>query len=91
MISLGGDQSIRKIVQLIKGESSNWINQSGRLSGRFSWQKEFFASSVSVSRLPVVRKYLYDQEVHHQRISFQDEYREFIREAGFQDPTVMHE
>ena len=91
LISLGGDQSIRKIVQLIKGESSNWINQSGRLSGRFSWQKEFFASSVSVSRLPVVRKYLYDQEVHHQRISFQDEYREFIREAGFQDPGMIHE
>ncbi len=85
LISQGGDQSIRKVIQLIKGESSNWLNKSGLLSHHFSWQSEFFSSSVSFSKLDVVRKYMYDQEEHHRNSSFQDEYNEFIRKARFQN------
>ncbi len=42
LISLGADQTIEKLMQLIKGESSFWINKNGLTKTRFEWQEEFF-------------------------------------------------
>src|SRR5215510_1787484 len=65
LISLGTGQEIEKIVQLIKGESSHWINKNKLCRGRFSWQDEYFAVSVSESVLDSVRQYIANQEEHH--------------------------
>jgi len=46
----------------------------------FSWQNGYGAFSVSQSNLEVVKKYIENQEEHHQKISFQDEYRKFLKE-----------
>ncbi|GMQ31159.1 IS200/IS605 family transposase [Algoriphagus confluentis] len=46
----------------------------------FSWQNGYGVFSVSQSKLEVVKKYIENQEAHHQKISFQDEYREFLEE-----------
>jgi putative transposase len=83
LISLGVDQTIKKIVQLIKGESSYWINQSGLCKHKFEWQDEYFGVSVSESMVEKVRSYIKNQEEHHKHISFQGEFDDFIEKCGF--------
>jgi putative transposase len=58
LISLSGEQTIANIAQLIKGESSKWVNESGYLKQKFKWQNEYIAVSVSKSIVPKVRKYI---------------------------------
>ena len=84
LISLGTDQTISKIMQLIKGESSFWINQSGLCRGKFEWQNEYFAVSVSEQVLDRVREYIAGQEEHHRKKSFAEEYEGFMKRAGFE-------
>ena len=70
LISLGSNQNIEKIVQLIKGESSFWINKNQLTKDKFSWQDEYFAVSVSESKIELVRNYIKNQEKHHQHKTF---------------------
>ncbi len=84
LISLGSDQKISKIVQLIKGESSHWINKNNLTQGKFGWQDEYFAVSVSEMNIESVRKYTANQAEHHKKESFDDEFRGFMKRAGFQ-------
>ncbi|MFA9392255.1 MAG: IS200/IS605 family transposase [Prolixibacteraceae bacterium] len=84
LISLGSNQTIEKIMQLIKGESSYWMNQQNLISEKFEWQDEYFAVSVSKSRIETVRNYILNQEEHHRKKSFEEEYDEFIVKHGFQ-------
>jgi len=84
LISLGTEQTIEKIMQLIKGESSFWINKNRLVKTRFEWQDEYFAVSVSESLVTGVRKYIANQEEHHRRKSFDDEFEGFMKRAGFQ-------
>ncbi len=58
LVSLGVDQTISKIMQLIKGESSFWINKEGLTNGKFEWQDEYFAVSVSESHIDRIRNYI---------------------------------
>ena len=78
LISLGKDQMIAKVTQLIKGESSFWINQNNLTPEKFSWQDDYFAVSVSESQVPVVVNYIKNQEKHHAKRSFEDEVNEFM-------------
>ena len=71
-------------MQLIKGESSIWINKEGLITEHFGWQDEYFAVSVSESQVDAVRNYIRNQEKHHQKVTFQEEYDEFIRKCGFE-------
>ena len=84
LVSLGTDQTIEKIAQLIKGESSFWVNKSGVCKTKFGWQDEYFAVSVSEVNVPAVRKYIANQEEHHRTKSFEDEFQVFMKRAGFQ-------
>jgi putative transposase len=83
LISLNPDQSLGKVIQLIKGESSFWINRSGLASGRFEWAIEYFAVSVSESHLHKVREYIKNQEEHHRKKNWEEEYYELMDEYGF--------
>jgi len=85
IVSLRADQSLAKVIQLIKGESSFWINKNGITPVRFEWADEYFAVSVSDSDIQRVRNYIWRQEEHHRKESWEDEYREFIREYGFEE------
>jgi putative transposase len=85
LCSLGTDQSVDKIIMLMKGESSFWINKNKLTGSKFEWQDSYFAVSVSESGLPGVRDYIKNQAEHHRRKSFQEEYDEFIRRYGFND------
>jgi len=83
LASLGSDQTISNIMQLLKGESSFWINKNKLCKGEFEWQDEYFAISVSESGLNRVRNYIKNQEEHHRRKTFQEEYDDFLRKYGF--------
>ncbi|HEX2961709.1 MAG TPA: IS200/IS605 family transposase [Ignavibacteriales bacterium] len=83
LISLGADQSLAKCIMLIKGESSHWINSNHLLNTHFEWQEEYIAVSVSESVVDRVRNYIKNQEEHHRRKSFSEEYQEFIDKYKF--------
>mgnify|MGYP005755027141 CR=1 FL=1 len=84
LISIGVSQTIDKTVQLLKGESSFWINKNKLTKEKFEWQDEYFAVSVSESMLDKTRDYIKNQEENHQKKTFQDEYDEFMSKYGFQ-------
>ena len=83
LISLGKDQTIAQVAQLIKGESSFWINNTKLIPYKFSWQDDYFAVSVSESQIENVVNYIKNQETHHANKSFADEVNEFITKYGF--------
>ena len=58
LVSLGSGQNIDKIVMLLKGESSYWINKNKLIRQKFEWQDEYFAVSVSESGVNRVRDYI---------------------------------
>ena len=66
-------------MQDIKGSSSKWINQKGIIRGKFKWQAGYGAFSYSHSQIDLVVKYIRNQEQHHKRKSFQEEYRELLK------------
>ena len=84
LVSLSSDQQIQKVVQLIKGESSFWINKEKLTQDKFAWQDEYFAVSVSESMVDTVRNYIKNQEVHHARKTFKEECDEFVDRYGFE-------
>ncbi len=84
LISLGVDQSIQKVINLIKGESSHWINKNNLTAHKFEWQNDYFAVSVSESHLDRVRNYIKNQEEHHRKRSFQKECEELFDKYNFE-------
>jgi putative transposase len=84
LVSLGDDQTMRKIMQLIKGESSYWMNKQNIIEGKFEWQDEYYAVSVSESLVNIVRDYIKNQEKHHAHKTWENEYNEFIEKFGFE-------
>jgi putative transposase len=78
LISLGKDQSISKVSQLIKGESSYWINKNKLTGEKFLWQDDYFAVSVGESQVEQVVRYIKNQEEHHAKKSFLEEVNEFM-------------
>ena len=84
LVSLGIDQSMSKVMQLVKGESSHWMNKHQLGKHKFEWQDEYFAVSVSASLMDKVRTYIDNQEQHHHKKTFQDEYDEMIDRYEFE-------
>lgn len=80
LFSLRNDQSIAKAIQLLKGESSFWINKHALTPSKFQWQEEYYAASISDIHLINVRNYIDNQEEHHHTKSFREEYEELIQE-----------
>ena len=78
LFGLNADMSIAKTLQLIKGESSHWINKNGLINSKFEWADEYYAGSVSESQLYKVRRYIQDQQEHHRKVSFSQECNDFI-------------
>jgi putative transposase len=83
LISLNKDQTISKAAQLIKGESSFWINSNNLVPEKFTWQDDYWAVSVSESHLDSLRSYIYNQEEHHRIKPFAEEVDEFMKKYGW--------
>lgn len=84
LISLGREQSVSVIVQLLKGESSMWFNKQKFIPQHFSWQDDYWAVGVSESHLSVVRNYIHNQEEHHRIKTFQEEIDDFMKKYGWE-------
>ena len=85
LISLSSDQTVAKVAQMLKGESSHWINQNSLGRAKFEWQDEYIGLSVSESMVDPVRRYVRGQEEHHRKKTFAEEYQELLRQHGFTD------
>jgi REP element-mobilizing transposase RayT len=72
-------QALSNLMQFVKGDSSEWINQKHFAQGRFSWQEGYGAFSYSKSQLDNVIQYIKTQEQHHSQKSFVDEYKNFLQ------------
>ncbi|MBE9492193.1 MAG: IS200/IS605 family transposase [Bacteroidetes bacterium] len=83
LISLNDDLSIGKIAQLIKGESSYWINKNKLTKSKFEWQDEYMAIGIGEEKIPLVREYIAKQEEHHKKTTFKQEYHKFVKRYGF--------
>jgi len=84
LVSLGSNQTIEKIAQLIKGESSYWFNNKSSFNTRkLEWQDEYWVVSVGESQLGSVRAYIDNQLEHHRKKTFEEEYRDLISDYGF--------
>src|SRR5258708_4930616 len=76
----GTSTSVAKMLQLIKTNSSKWMNERpDRIPGSFAWQIGYGAFTVSESQIPLVQKYIRNQEEHHRSLSFQGEFTELLK------------
>ena len=72
--------SVSDVMKNAKSKSSKWLNESGVLQARFEWQRGFGAFSYSQSAIDNVYRYIQNQEAHHQRQIFKEEYIEMLKE-----------
>ena len=69
--------SLSEFMSKLKSSSSGWAKRQTR--GRFAWQSRFAAFTVSESQVDRVRRYIRNQEEHHRRQSFQDEFESMLK------------
>lgn len=86
-------QSLSHLMQDIKGSSSKWINEKGFSSCRFEWQEGYGAFSYSRSQVPTVMAYIQSQEIHHRKVNFIDEYKDFLQkfDVPYDERYVFHQ
>ncbi|HSK14510.1 MAG TPA: IS200/IS605 family transposase [Phnomibacter sp.] len=72
--------SIADLIRDIKNNSSRFINEQKWLKGKFEWQEGYGAFSVSPAQLDVLYNYILNQEMHHEKRSFREEYHQFLNE-----------
>ena len=71
--------AVADVVRDVKTNSSKWMNDLPEVRSQFEWQKGYGAFTVSYSQIASVQEYIRNQEEHHKRKSFQDEYIEFLK------------
>jgi putative transposase len=76
--------SVSKALQEIKSNSSKWINDEQIIPGKFQWQKGFGAFANSRSQRNSVIQYILNQEIHHAKNSFKDEYLGLLDKYGIE-------
>ena len=84
LIDLPTKYSIEETMKLLKGASSHWINQERIIAAKFSWGRGYGAFSVSQSNVNDVSKYIANQEEHHRKKTFAEEYEKFVRVYGLE-------
>lgn len=78
-IGVNPKQSISDMMQDVKGDSSKWINDKRLIVGRFEWQTGYGAFSYGHSQIDDVVKYIINQEAHHRKRTFMEEYAGFLQ------------
>ena len=82
LIDLPTNILLSDLIRKLKGESSYWMNQNKIMRTQFCWQRGFGAYSVSASHIKNVKQYIEDQQNHHTRRTFADEYEEWLEQYG---------
>lgn len=78
LVGIRPAQSISDLMKYIKQDSSKWINQSKFSQTHFEWQEGYGAFSYSKSQLLTVVNYIQNQEAHHKKKTFREEYLDFL-------------
>jgi putative transposase len=79
--------TLSKAVNLIKANSSRWMNEHGR---NFAWQEGYGAFNVSVSNLEAVAKYVRNQRWHHRKMTFEEEFLALLKKHRIEyDPKYV--
>jgi len=74
------NQSLSDLMRLVKGESSEWINKQQFTPVAFRWQEGYGAFSYSRSHVQTVTDYVMNQEEHHRKRTFLEEYQQFLEQ-----------
>jgi len=75
---LNPNNSVSEIMRIVKANSSKWINENKFVKGKFAWQEGYGAFSYSRSQRSIVIDYIINQEKHHKKSTFKDEYLELL-------------
>ena len=91
LIGFKPHQSLSELMQDIKGSSSKWINEKKLSKSKFNWQEGYGAFSYSNSNLKNVINYIKNQEEHHQKTLFIEEYKNLLKEykIDFDDRYIL--
>lgn len=73
--------TLSKAIATIKANSSRWASENGH---KFAWQEGYAAFSVSASVIPVVIRYIRNQEVHHKKMDFEAEFVALLKKHGIE-------
>lgn len=84
LVGLQPTQSIADLVRDVKSSSTTWLNTARLLPHKFQWQQGYGAFSYARSQLDAVVSYILSQPTHHQKTSFQQEYRAFLQKFGIE-------
>ncbi|MFN0018723.1 MAG: IS200/IS605 family transposase [Pirellulaceae bacterium] len=74
--------TLAQLFEAVKADSSKWIKTKGAAYREFYWQSGYGVFSVSESNCPEVKEYIADQEEHHRKMSYQDEFRWLCKKHG---------
>src|SRR6266496_1244669 len=91
LIGLRPAMALADLVREIKADSSNFINRNKWVHGKFSWQEGYGAFSYGHSQLNTIIRYIQNQEKHHSRKTFKDEYLTLLRkfDIAFEEKYVF--
>ncbi|MGE5406476.1 MAG: IS200/IS605 family transposase [Methanosarcina sp.] len=84
LISLAKNQCIADVMQYLKGESSFWINKHKKTTSKFEWQDDYWAVSIGISQLEILREYIRNQVSHHRKSTFINEVDMMIKVYGLE-------
>ena len=76
------DTALSDLMRVVKANSSRWVHQEWPGLRAFAWQVGYGAFSVSQSNTETVKQYIAEQEEHHRRVSFQEEFVAFLKRHG---------
>jgi len=79
LIGIKPDIALSNLIRDVKANASSFINEKRWVIGKFSWQEGFGAFSYSHSQLDSVANYIKNQEEHHSRKTFREEYLELLK------------
>lgn len=85
--------SISEVMKSVKAKSSKWVNENKLTEARFEWQPGFGCFSYAQSQYDSVFHYIKNQEKHHQKRSFRNEYLELLDRFGieYDEKYIFHE
>lgn len=93
LIGLRPAQSISDLMKEVKQSSSKWINENKLINGHFEWQEGYGAFSYGKSQINQVINYIQNQELHHKKKTFKEEYLNFLEkfEIAYDEKFVFKE
>lgn len=84
LVNLSRKMALMDLIEKLKTSSSKWIKDKGEQYGNFYWQRGYGAFSVNPKQIYIVREYIQNQAEHHKKLTFENEYRQFLRENNIE-------